>query len=202
MRMSDDASKGNTKKRQIPTKLKQLAEIRARAAGELEVCLIAHKAVASSLKRQQARLKLTEEEFNESEKQRTLLTDRISVIDTQIKEFAPNVNPENIAPIRATKGKYSAYGTLRAFILITLKVHAPKYIPSSELSQIAINAFNLKFASVALCKRWRDTSMITTLHGLERDGLIERNPIMGKGKTGPTNSWRIKIETPMRLSDL
>lgn len=200
--MGSDQPTGRARSKPVPSKLKRLAEERARAAGELEVHLIAHKAVERSYLKLQAKFQIAQNRFAESEKQRALLEVQVASLDEQIKAVAPGVNPICIDPIRANKGKYSAHGSLRAFLLKTLQDRTPAYVPTPELSQLAIEAFGLTFTHSELRRLWGGRSMVGALHWLEREGQIERNPSMHKSANGPTNSWRHKIETSLLLSDL
>lgn len=77
----------------VASKLKRLAEVRARAADELEVHLIAHKAVERSYLKLQAKLRQAQDRFTESEKQRDLLINQVTSLDKRIKAVDPDVNP-------------------------------------------------------------------------------------------------------------
>lgn len=199
---SEKTESKSPKHRRIPSKLKRLAEIRARAAGEIEIHLDAHRDVVSAYERLKQKLSLVEAKLEASEKYRLELAEKLAAIDADIRKIAPGLKPSSIGAIRASKGKYHAHGTLRQFLLSVLTECAPEYVPTFELTTLAIVVFSLKFGNSALRKSWASRSLFGALYKLQNDGLIEKGPMQKKPKSGPSNTWRIKTETSIRLSDL
>lgn len=100
--------------KRVPTKLKQLAESRARVAGELIKCNRLLDPLAeqvSSLKRQ---LIPAEERLEQLEKQMANAAVKLASIDEAILKIAPTVNP---------KKKYSAYRCLEKQVRKTWRFH-------------------------------------------------------------------------------
>lgn len=93
---SDQTTGERPQRKSVSSKLKRLAEDRARAAGELEVHLIAHKAIERAYVKQQAKLQLAKDKLLPSEKQRALLVGQLASFDEKIKAIDPKVNPRSI----------------------------------------------------------------------------------------------------------
>jgi hypothetical protein len=148
------------------------------------------------------KLSLVEDKLEISEKHRLQLAEKLAAIDADIQKIAPGLNPISIAAIRASKGRYIAHGTLGNFLLSVLTERAPGYVPTFELIILAIEVFSLKFANSELRRKWASNSLFGALYRLETAGLIEKGPMQKNPKSGPSNTWRIKIEAPVRLSDL
>lgn len=199
---SDKPESRSPKHRRVSSKLKQLAEVRARAAGEIEIHLIGHRDVVRIYERQKQMLSLAEQNFKISEKFRIQLVDKLAAIDADILKVAPGFKPDAIEPIRASKGRYLEYGTLGNYLHSVLTKRAPEYVSTSELATLATETFSLKFSNAERRNTWSSSSLVGALQRLEVAGLVERGPKQKNPKAGPTNIWRLKIELPMCLSDL
>jgi len=185
----------------VPTKLKRLAEERARVAGELEVSLTAVKMAEATCLKLQAEVRVADETFQIIRRQHQGIAQRLAALDEQLNQVAPSVRPELIAPIRAIKGKFKAYRNLRSYLLEKLTECSPHYISTSELGKMAVDTFAFTFPNANLRNEWKD-SVYGALRNLAIDGLIEKGAKIPCKGTGPSVTWRLKIDSPLHLSDL
>jgi len=185
----------------VPTKLKRLAEERARVAGELEVSLKAVNMAEATCLRLQAEVRVADETFQIIHRQYQGIAQRLAALDEHINQVAPSVRPESIAPIRAIKGKFKTYGNLRTYLLEKLTECSPNYISTSELGRMAVDAFAFTFPNANLRNEWKD-SVYGALRNLAIDGLIEKGAKIPCKGTGPSVTWRLKTFDELRLGDL
>lgn len=91
--------------RKTPSKLKQMAERRARIAGDFAHCKESNDALIEEVSQLHQRLSLVTSSLISSTEKLDRLTKELAALDESIMAFNPNVNPQSIDPIKAWKGK-------------------------------------------------------------------------------------------------
>lgn len=188
--------------KKIPTELKQLAERRARLAGELKTCDQVIGPIYEEIVFLKRRLETAEVFFAAGTAKQKRLRQELAEIDKGITDVSPSVNPGAIAPIKAWKGNYGKRGSLRNFLCDTIKRRSPCYIPTNELAKLVILEFALVFDNAKARKDWRRHSVLGTLAALVRDGFIEKGEFRNPHATGTWKTWGWKQESKITLADL
>lgn len=124
--------------------LKGLAETRARAAGSLQ-------RLTSEVERKLKVAKADVERYQkmEIELARNLEEARTDLksCDWLIRKFDSRLDPEEIEPIVAWKGRYGKRGALKEAVSCILTDHAPVALSIPDLSKVIILEFQLTFAT-------------------------------------------------------
>ncbi len=159
-----------TSMRKTPSYLKGLAEDRARADGEVRRLQGLLDELAPKLAEAQ-RLQTLERDI--SARQAEAQTKR-DACDTLIRSFDTRLDPEDIEPIRAWKGRYGKRGMLRTTIMQILERVAPAEITTTELRMTLELELQLCFSSQAERNTWSDNSLLSALRNLAKEGLVDR----------------------------
>lgn len=183
--------------RKTPSHLKGLAETRARADGDMhrfqrlldEIDPKLAEAVRIQTIHAQVTAKLTAARAERD------------ACDLLIRKFDSRLDPEQIAPIRAFKGRYGERGQLRATIVDVLRQTSPAEISTSELCIVLIAELKLDFLTVAERAKWAHNSLGRGLKHLVDSGIVERlhDPSIRDCSVG---RWRLKERGPGGLEAL
>ena len=188
--------------KKVPTILKQLAERKARLAGELNTCNLMAEPLAIEITYLKARLNTTEVLLQASVTKKERLLKELAEIDKNIVDVWPSVNPNAIDPIQAWKGKYGKRGALKNFVYETLKSRSPAFVPTNEISVLAIIEFSLVFENASIRKHWYKDSLRGALVALFKGGIIEKGTLQISSVSGTVGSWRLKQESQPTLAAL
>jgi hypothetical protein len=156
--------------RKTPSYLKGLAEDRARADGEVRRLQGLLDELAPKLAEAQ-RLQALQRHI--SARQAEAKTKR-DACDTLIRSFDSRLDPEQIEPIRASKGRYGKRGMLRTTIMRILQRVAPAEIATTELRMTLEIELQLYFFSPTERSTWSDNSLLSALRNLTKEGLVDR----------------------------
>ena len=182
--------------------LKGLAETRARAAGSLQRLKQLRSEVQGKLKVAKADVeryqKLEIELVLKLEEARTDLKS----CDWLIRKFDSRLDPSEIAPIAAWKGRYGKRGALKEAVSRTLKARAPVALSIPDLTTVIILEFQLTFATDKAMKAWAHNSIGGVLKTLLLEGLVERIDAPKTEWGGPTGTWRWKGDAEASLDEL
>ena len=178
----------STKKRLVPTKLKQLAEKRARVSGELEAERPVNQSYLGDVTALKEKLRVATAIFDKSNARFTRLQDQLAKIDADIIAIAPSVNPAAIPTIRAWSGRYGKRGALRDFLMDTLTQRYPDFVDTTELSKLVIARFTMTFESPRDRMKWYDSSFRNALKVLAKNSLIERG---GCNRARPREHFKV-----------
>ena len=194
--------KSPAKPRRVPTKLKQLAEKRARLAGEVELSMASDKPYIDQRDALLEKLSLIEDALAISAQKRDEISTALAVVDEEIVKLSPNTNPSKIQAISGWKDRYGKRGALRHYLVDVLKSYYPEYIESNDLADLAMKNFGLTFATHSEKVDWRNTSLRNALLALRSQFLIESIVPPAKAK-GPTKLiWRCKLDRQPTLAEL
>lgn len=151
--------------RKTPSYLKGLAETRARAAGDI----IRFEKLFRDIRAELAEAKAT-----------------LTACDRLIKKFDIRLDPSQIEPVRASKGRYLKRGGLKRSIAELLKAAAPAELTTTELFWHLTNKFRFEFQTAAEAKAWKENSLLPQLKEYVREGYVERlhNPLVRKHGLG------------------
>ena len=187
--------------KKIPTKLKQLAERRARLIGELNASVMTEK-YSDQIAILKLQLKNMEELFLASAAKKERLLNELAAIDKQFLDAYPTVNTGSIEPIVAWKGRYGKRGALNKFVLETLKSYAPAFVPTTKLAELAMIEFSLVFENSAARRHWYDNSFRGALRKMLMRGLVEQSEEPLSAVHQGLNHWRLKVEQSPTLASL
>ncbi len=186
----------------VSTKIKQLAEKRARILGrlipieEIETELIKQvEELSSQLIEINRKLELQRE-------QKLPLTVQLQQCDDELAALNPLLDPSKIKAIKASKGRYGNQGMLKATVLDVIEAAGPNYITTPQIMNAVMSKLGLVFASNNDKYKWKESSLTTSIYQLSLSGKIEQGPKRPNTGTSPTNTWRIKTEASIRLIDL
>jgi hypothetical protein len=186
----------------VPTKLKQLAEKRARLAGAMELSLASEKPYIDQLDALLEKLSLIEEKLAVSAQKRNEISTALSALDEKIVKLSPNTNPSQIQAIFGWKDRYGKRGALRQYIIDVLKSHQPEYIGFSDLAELAVKNFGLTFATASEKVDWRNKNLKGALKELRNQLLIESIVSPAKAKGQKRLLWRFKLDRQPTLAEL
>lgn len=186
-----------TEVRKTPSYLKGLAENRARADGEV----IRLQRLLDDLARAVAEARRILSLHESVLAQQAEAIAKRDACDTLICSFDSRLDPSQIAPIHAFKGRYGPRGGLRAAILEILQDAAPDYASTTEISMQVMTRLKLSFPTPAEKSRWVTNSLLCALKDLAEDGLTERlhDPAAGSNAVG---RWRLKSAPDGALAEL
>jgi hypothetical protein len=185
----------------IPTKLKQLAERRARVLGELNSYESLDQ-LADQISTLKAQLENLESLFLASTAKKDRLLVKLADIDSEFLKSYPSVKTGSIAPISGWKDKYGKRGSLKKFVYDTLKIRAPAFVPTNELAKLAIIEFSLVFQNSELRVKWYSNSLRGAIKNLSKNGLIEQSEEKRSEKKTGLSHWRLKEESCPTLASL
>jgi hypothetical protein len=188
--------------RKTPSYLRGLAETRARAAGSLQRL----KNLRSEVQR---KLKVAKADVERYQKMEAELAPKLEEARTDLKscdwlirKFDSRLDPSEIEPIVAWKGRYGKRGALKETISRLLKDHAPMALSIPELSKVIILEFQLTYATDKALKAWAHNSLGGVLKTLLSDGLVERVDAPRTEWGGSDGRWRWKISAEAPLDEL
>jgi hypothetical protein len=167
--------------RKTPTTLKWLAEQRGRLAHDLTTT----ERIAADVNHRLANLRLD-----------------LASLDRSIKLYDPSINPADIEPVIATKGRYGARGVLRQTVLLLLKAHAPHWMSTDNLEMMVRLELAIAFETPVERRRWYMGSFKNLLRKFVDAGLIERQHDP-ETHTQEMGRWRwVDKATPRTLAEL
>jgi hypothetical protein len=186
-----------TDMRKTPSYLKGLAETRARADGEVLRLQRLLDDLAPAVAEARRMLSLQEDILAEH----AVATTKRDACDTLIRGFDSRLDPAQIAPIRAFKGKYGKRGALRETLVEILRDASPAEVSTTEVLLRVIAYLKLAFATPAEKQRWSCNSLLSALKGLVEEGLVERlhEPATGQNSVG---RWQWKAAPSGTLATL
>ncbi|MDO8772050.1 MAG: hypothetical protein Q7K57_25755 [Burkholderiaceae bacterium] len=194
--------KSPVRRKPVPTKLKRLAERRARLAGLVELSLASDKPYIDELDALLEKLSLLEERLAISALQRNEITTALSALDEEIVKLSPNTDPSKIQAIFGWKDRYGKRGAFRQYILDVLKSHHPEYIGFTDLADLATKKFGLTFATASEKVDWRNKNLRDALKELRNQLLIESIVSPTKAKGQKKLLWRFKLDRQPTLAEL
>src|SRR5262245_8303816 len=124
--------------RKTPSALKWLAEARGRSAGDLE--------------RLERLARETEARMEEGRKD-------LAAYDRTIKAFDAAIDPTEIEPVYAWKGKYGQRGALRSLVLSIVEQSGADGIESRCVAALVIAEFGLEFPLPQLRTTWLENTL-------------------------------------------
>ena len=160
--------------RKTPSYLKGLAETRARVAGDLQRYEKQHPQLEVKLKAAKADLERCQRLYTGVCRGLAEAKADLESCDRLIHKFDDRLDPEQIVPIQAWKGRYGKRGGLKEMMSQFLKDLAPVATSTPELAQAFVAEFHLEFATVKELKAWTHNSVGRSLKGLVMEGLVER----------------------------
>lgn len=185
----------------ISSTLKRLAEKRARIAGQLENSEQVVALIESDIATLNQKLAKVQILLEMAEHDRACIIEELTTVDLQVTNYDKNIKPERIGSINAWKGKYGKRGTLRHFLIATLRSRAPDFVLTSELSRLAIMEFSLAFAHSGLLAKWHANCLRGALKVLAMQGYIERSHELVRS-SNEFGSWRWKQASQPTLAQL
>lgn len=181
-----------TDMRKTHSYLKGLAETRARAGGALQRLKDLRSEVQRKLKVAMADVERYQKmEIELARKLEEARTD-LKSCDWLIRKFDSRLDPSEIAPISAWKGRYGKRGALKGAVSRILKDHAPVALSIPDLSKVIILEFQLTFATDKTMKAWAHNSIGSALKPLLSAGLVERIDAPRAEWGGADGKWRWK----------
>lgn len=182
--------------------LKGLAETRARAGGALQRLKQLRSEVQRKLKVAKADVERYQKmEIELARKLEEARTD-LKSCDWLIRKFDSRLDPSEIAPISAWKGRYGKRGALKEAISRILKDHAPVALSIPDLSKVIMLEFQLTFATDKAMKAWAHNSIGGALKTLLLAGLVERVDAPRTEWGGADGRWRWKGGAEASLNEL
>ena len=182
--------------------LKGLAETRARAGGALQRLKQLRSEVQRKLKVAKADVERYQKmEIELARKLEEARTD-LKSCDWLIRKFDSRLDPSEIAPIAAWKGRYGKRGALKEAVSRILKDHAPVALSIPDLSKVIILEFQLTFATDKAMKAWAHNSIGGVLKTLLLEGLVERIDAPKTEWGGPTGMWHWKGDAETSIEGL
>ena len=186
-----------TDMRKTPSYLKGLAENRARISGEisrLQQLLDEIDPHLAKAQRLQAIHAATVARLVAAQAER-------DACDLLIRKFDGRLNPEEIAPIRAFKGRYGKRGQLRDTVIELLRHAAPAEVSTLDLRVLVIAELQLDFPTAEALAKWSSNSLVNTLKDLVEEGVVERLHDL-VARPGTVGRWRLKECGPGGLDKL
>lgn len=184
-----------------PSALKWLAEKRARIAGELQCAEQVSVQLAEDLVELRQQIATRESLLSAAINKVARIRNEVAALDQVVVLYDSGINPSNITPINAWKGKYGQRGALTNFLKKIIQERAPGYVITKELEIATIVHFGLVFDHETTHRSWYAGSFRSTLKALADTGVIERGPdnFFGSHMMG---KWRWKQERPKTLAEL
>ncbi len=139
--------------RRLPTTTRQLAERRARLAGEVPRL---ERLVADATERL-AKVRA-----------------ELAAVDLILPTFDARVDPQQIAPVKAQGARYGKRGTFKEALLQVLQDAAPRPLSTVELSLMLRRRFELEFTTPDGLKHWTDNVLRKQLRRLAGEGVLEK----------------------------
>jgi len=191
-----------TDMRKTHSYLKGLAETRARAAG----AILRHEQQKTELETLLSQLEADLERYRGLHITvcRRIADSKADLesSDRLIRKFDDRLNPEEIEPIQASKGRYGAYGSLRQALIDLLKEASPTALSTDQLARIVEINFDLDFASPLERINWMHNSVRGALKKMAGQGLVERLHDLISGGNTDFGRWHWVADTAMDLGAL
>ncbi len=182
--------------------LKGLAETRARAAG----AILRHEQQKTELEALLSQLEADLERYRGMHATvcRRLADSKADLesSDRLILKFDDRLNPEEIEPIRASKGRYGAHGGLREALIGLLKEASPAALSTEQLARIVEINLDLGFASPLERINWVHNSVRGALKKMAGQGRVERLHDLVSGGNMDFGRWRWVDDTAKDLGAL
>lgn len=188
--------------RKTPSYLKGLAETRARTDGDLRRHIRQKANLETLLPDLEANLARYRKMYDRVCRNLDSAKSDLESCDRLIRKFDVRLNPEEIEPIRAEKGKYGGHGRLREAINNLLKDCRPDVLDTDQVALMVALELGLEFATLQEQRAWVHNSVARALKNMVDEGLVERmhDPsILGRQGFG---RWRWVLEADKGLSAL
>lgn len=170
--------------------LKGLAETRARAAGDLRRHTRQKATLETLLPELEADLARYRKMYGRVCQNLENAKSDLESCDRLIRKFDGRLDPEEIEPIRAHKGKYGGHGRLREALQELLKDCHPEALDTEQLALTIALELDLEFATPKERRAWVHNSIGNSLKKMVAEGLIERMHDPGiQGRQG-FGRWR------------
>lgn len=182
--------------------MKGLVETRARAAGDYQTALatIEHRTqYAHSIQIAfDAKLAQAKRAIAHAQAQATAALNARNACDQLITKLNTNIQPAQIEPIHAWKGRYGPRNALGQTIQEILNSAYPSSVSTTTLSHAVQSKFGLTFETPAERKEWVRISILNRLGYLCKCGLVERlhpthGNTLGQWRSIPTNAVPLDI---------
>lgn len=163
----------------LPVATRQLAERRARLAGEVPRLEKLLAEVSSRLAAARAEL---------------------AAVDLILPTFDDRVDPNQIAPVEGRKNLHGQRGAFKAEVLGLLRAVAPGGLSTTEMSITLRRCFDYDFPTTEAVKRWNDNVLRAQLKRLAKEGVIERVKLTDVHSDDVY--WRVAQERATSLAQL
>lgn len=188
--------------RKTPSYLKGLAEFHARAAG----AVLRNEQRITELETLLAQLEADLERYRGLHNVvcRRLADAKADLesSDRLIRKFDGRLNPDEIEPIRASKGRYGAYGGLRRALIDLLKQASPTALSTDQLARMIEINFDLEFTTRLERIHWLHNSVRGALKTMASQGLVERMHDLVSGGNTDFGRWCWAADTATDLGAL
>lgn len=191
-----------TDMQKTPSYLKGLAETRARAAGDLRRHTRQKAALETLLSDLEANLVRYRKMYTRVCEYLENAESDLESCDRLIRKFDGRLDPDEIEPIRAHKGRYGGHDRLREAIMGLLKDCHPEALDTEQVALTIILELDLEFATPKERRAWVHNSIGNSLKKMVAEGLVERmhDPsVLGQQGFG---RWRWVPEAVMELTTL
>jgi hypothetical protein len=163
--------------KRLSSAVRQLAERHARLKGRAETLESQLAALTSEL---------------------ALVRRQLAAVGTVLVGFDSRVQPDEIAPIAAWKGKYGKRGGLRGAMLELLSAAEGHWLPTTDLYLYLRHLFDLVFVTQDDLRNWQCT-VRQQLRCFLKEGLVEKSPAGSRGRP----VWRLaSAQASFSLDDL
>jgi hypothetical protein len=186
----------------VPTKIKQLAEKRARTLGRLLLLQDLETELTKSIPQLTLQLQQDTQRLEFCKNEKRELASELEKCDEALVSLNPTIDPSKIAPIRRARKRYGAQGSLIAAVLNVIETAHPQQLTTIQIADAICLKFQLVFAGTETRYKWEVSSLKTALDQLFRAGKIEKGEKVTGTKGVLNRLWCFKVEAPMRLCDL
>lgn len=190
------------KHKKVSTKIKQLAEKRARVWGRLLPLDGIETELSKKVEQLSLDLKVALHGLESCRAQKQSLTVELQQCDEALASLDPKIDPSKIEPIQGSKGRYGSHGSLKNAVFNLLEEASPQYLTSTQIADAIIWNLNLVFESDESQYLWKRRSIKNALCSIVNDGNGERGTLVKGGKGALNTTWRLKSEGPTLLSEL
>lgn len=163
----------------VPSYLKGLAETRARVSADL-----AHyQQLQEEISKESRKLKALYDKYEASNASLRARQEssqaELEACDRLILKYNDQLNPNDIPPIKAWKGRYGCRGKLKESIQRILKEYYPNPVLTQEIIWELLIEFKLSFDTEAEKREWAHNSVGKRLRNFVKTGEVERFDLLG-----------------------
>lgn len=143
-------------------------------------------------------LRRTEQMLAKTQEKQLKLDAELKALDQTVQIFDERLDPTNIEPIRAWKGRYGSRGALREYLQSFAESNAPAYLSLSDFALAVMAEFSLEFRTQNELREWCHNTLRRALRVLSERDLLEARI---DDLTG-ANLWRLKQQQPKSIAAL